>query len=160
MFAKNERIIEVSEFLTHIISQPTKLFHVKFKTTALKYQSISSVLMMIRSLQSIDKTHILKEKVNGIQPLYDWENFDLTRSFEIIKDFQCSQNTSKSLIACFINRTLHVYDFIYQKFLFKANLPNLSYPSDLLHKSLLFLDDDQVILVRDGNRRLVLLSIA
>lgn len=45
------------------------------------------LLMMLRSFQRIDKTHIYKERINGLQPFIIWDNFDFTRSFELVKDY-------------------------------------------------------------------------
>lgn len=62
-----------------------------------------------------------------------------------------------------VHRSLHVYDYVANKLLFKTNIPNSQQSAGISshsNKSLYFADDDQVIVVRDGSSRLVLVSIS
>jgi len=102
---------------------------------------------------------VFKQQINGLKPFILFDHFRFSRSDESIKDFTMSQSPEKTIMACIIYRSLHVYDFMTGAQLFQIKLPNSSKPSNSLCKNLFFLEDDSMLLVKDGNRRLIFLNI-
>ena len=115
----------------------------------------------MRSIQRIDKSAIEAVKFNELRLFYKFDKFIFERSTEYVKEFACTSSPNKFLMAVLTGKQVHVYDYILNKLLFQANLSNqpaLSKSSS--SPNLFFIDNDQVLVVRDGPKRLKLFSIS
>lgn len=122
-----------------------------------KIPLIAATIQIIRDFPKMDQEFLQNKGFVSLRPLVSFEHFDFSRSFEYVKDFTCSMNTGKNLLAALINRQLHVYDYVHDKILFKTNISGIEESNTA--KQIFFTESDQVVVVKSGLRSLTLVSV-
>lgn len=161
IYSKNTRCIELKRYVTEFAKNPKMLYQCPMKAEK-RLGNISKCFQIIRDFHKIDKSSISTNGLRGLSTLSIYDQIHFQRSFEDVRNFQCSTNTEKMYLACIIYRSLHLYDFIRSKHLFSVKLSNIINPttSTQHQNTLFFMDSDQLIVVQDGRSRLVVVSIS
>lgn len=123
-------------------------------------KAIENILSAIRDLPSIEKAIIKPISFRGINELKYFNKINFKRSVEKIDCFSCTSQPGKNLIAVIVDRFLHVYNFISGKVLFEILIPNAN--AHRHHKGCnhcMFVDNDKLIAVQDGESRVTLINI-
>jgi len=122
---------------------------------------ISFGLEMFRNYQNLDKMSIKADKVKGVNKFKNFTAFQFKRGYEYIEEYRCCTSFKKSLIAVLINRKLQVYDYITDKLLFEIEISNVLGQGSIgdPRNTFFFMDNDQVIVIQDGQSRIVLVNV-
>ena len=125
-----------------------------------RLQKVHCCLEMLRSFPRLDESSIRCDGFKNLRSLLLFDRFHFARSFEYVREFQCTSNPKRFWIAAIINRTLHLYDYIHGDCLFQMNLPNaIQRSSTDQNKKLFFIDDDRLLVVQDSQSRLTLVCM-
>lgn len=121
---------------------------------------------MIRHMPIVAPHWIYKPSIRGINYFLTFDNFQFDRSNDMVQDFQCTSNPNMSLIICHIGRFLQVYELMTARLLFKFAVPELSMCKQFKSlgqtfqdRTIFCLDNDQLIMVRDGNSKVLFISL-
>lgn len=164
-YVKNQQTRDLTMHMQYIISNPQKLFNINFKKkNRLTY--INSCFRIIRHMPTLSTNWMSKPKINGVQPFFMFDRFQLERSDERIKDFQCTSNQDLNLIVCHIGRYLHVYDYLTSVQILKLPLPEIratqkgnGLSSSFINRSIYLMDKDQIIMVHDGSSKIIMIGL-
>lgn len=148
IYAKNTKCVELKRYINEIVAKPKMLYACQIKGSE-RFQKISKCFQMIRDFHSVDELAISTTGLQGSSTLGIYDQIHFQRSFEDVRNFECSSNPKRMYLACAIYRSLHVYDFIRSKHLFSVQLSNIINPTtNTQHRNtLFFMDNDQLIVV-------------
>ena len=160
IYVRNAKLRELLEYVRVISSNPAALLEAPIRLQK-STEKICMSFEIFRNFQSLDKLAIAPRGLNKIAELKSFGDFMFDRSNEYIKDFRICTNPKKMFFIVLIGRKLHAYDFITNRLLFKIDLSSAmsSGCSAKPINTMFLIESDQVIVVQDGESRLILISV-
>ena len=150
---------ELHVFVKKILSDPVVLFKFNKNKVQINPQQVEHCFEIIRHFAKLDPHNIKATNLINYRPFCIMDNFNFHRSNEFIQQFICASNPQKPMVAVLINRNLHMYNYINKRFMFKINIANFS-DLDINQTKFLIIDNDQILIIQDGESRFMAISIA
>lgn len=128
VYARNSKCVELKRYINEIVAKPKMLYACQIKGNE-RFKKISKCFQMIRDFPNVDESTISTTGLQSFATLSIYDQIHFQRSFEDVRNFECSSNPQRMYLACAIYRSLHVYDFIRSEQLFSVPLANIINPT-------------------------------
>jgi len=143
------------DFVIMILNNPNVLLNANLRNKN-RAAKIENAFEMIKLFQSLDQGISIKG-LRDVRPFIKFDRANFIRSSEYLQAFTCSTMSDKCFAAVIVGRNLQVYNYVSGKIFFEMKMPNAAMGQKTI--SLQFIDNDNILVLKDSNYRLVFVNV-